>query len=209
MSMKKLDIALLIGLVAAIVIGNFTAFADNCEDLRGSVLRLHILANTNSEEDQQLKYAVRDKLIESSAELFPAGETRYAVELSANEQLDEIQAMAQQVVNEKGYDYQVHAELVNMYFETRVYEDDTMPAGYYDAVRITIGAAAGKNWWCVLYPPLCLPAASKSDGVKVNADGEAFFTDSQLKVLKSSSKYEAKFAIVELIEKLKRQFGSK
>lgn len=198
--MKKLDLALLIGLVAAIMLGNFSAFAQDCEDLRTSVMRLHILANSDSEADQQLKLMVRDRILTQSSDIFTSDGTLEMAEKAVAQNLDEIEAIALEVIMEQGYDYTVDAQITNMYFTTRVYDDITMPAGYYDALRIVIGEGKGKNWWCVLFPPLCLPAAM---------DHDEEFTEDQLKVLESGSRYKVKFKLVEVFEDVRNFLAQK
>lgn len=88
-----------------------------------------------------------------------------------------------------------------MYFNTREYEDVTMPAGYYDAIRIEIGAAKGKNWWCVMFPPMCVPAASEKEELK------EVLSDSEMEIVTEKKQYEAKFAIVEAFESIGDYFS--
>lgn len=199
-SAARLAAALAIGLTITIWAGSFGAFAQGCEELRHSVLRLHILANSDSESDQELKLKVRDRILELDGTLFEGAKDLASAESAAAEQLETIRAEAQEEVYRQGYDYPVHAELTNMYFTTRVYEQYTLPAGYYDAVRITIGSGEGHNWWCVLYPPLCLPAAESREDL---AD---VLTPEELAVIEGGEEYEYRFAVVELWEKLKNLF---
>lgn len=187
--MKRIDIALVIGLTLTIFITSFTSFARDCEEVREEVVRLHILANSDSEADQMLKLDVRDKILEHTAEFFSVGGSKEQVEKTAEKQLSEIERAAREEILRQGYDYAVKAELVNMYFETRTYENTTLPAGRYDAVRVSIGEARGKNWWCVLFPPLCIPAAS-----------EKLPVEEQLARLGQQPKYVPKLAALELVE---------
>ena len=149
------------------------AFAYNCSRVRSDVLRMHVIANSDCGADQQLKLMVRDAVLE---------------------------AAAREVIERAGYDYPVSVNVVNEYFATRCYGSLTMPAGRYTAVKVVIGEGAGRNWWCVMFPPLCLPAAQDRGG---NLD--AFFDDGELKVVESSGRYEPRFKIVEIIEKLKEK----
>lgn len=160
-TIKLWEIALLIGCLLTLLFGNLFQAEKTVSDLQQHVLRMHILANSDSDADQQLKYQVRDALLASSETLFGSSqpESREALETTAKAHLHEMETIAQRVVQEQGYSYPVKAELVTMPFTERTYEDLTMPAGTYEAIRITIGAAAGKNWWCVMYPPLCIPVA--------------------------------------------------
>ena len=156
-TIKLWEIALLIGCLLTLLFGNLFQAEKTVSDLQQHVLRMHILANSDSDADQQLKYQVRDALLASSETLFGSSqpESREALETTAKAHLHEMETIAQQVVQEQGYSYPVKAELVTMPFTERTYEDLTMPAGTYEAIRITIGAAAGQNWWCVMYPTLC------------------------------------------------------
>lgn len=209
MKIKKIDIALLIGFVIAIVAGNFSAFANNCDDIRSSVVRLHILANSDSREDQQLKLMVRDRLLLNAGDIFGEADSIEIAEANVDANLRKIEEISREVIEENGSDYEVHAELTNMYFTTRVYDNITMPAGYYDALRITIGEAKGQNWWCVLYPPLCLPAATAQNSPNKEvgtANTHDYFTNEQSDIIEQSSEYEIKFAVVEVAEKVKNFF---
>lgn len=209
MKIKKIDLALLIGFVIAIVVGNFTAFANNCDDIRSSVVRLHILANSDSEEDQQLKLMVRDRLLSNAEEIFGNADSIEIAEANVDANLRKIEEISREVIDENGSDYEVRAELTNMYFTTRVYDNITMPAGYYDALRITIGEAKGRNWWCVLYPPLCLPAATAENPPNEEVGGantHDYFTNEQSDIIEQSSEYEIKFAVVEVVESVKNFF---
>lgn len=200
--MKRFEISLLVGMVAAILIGGYSAFASQCDVVRDSVIRVHILANSDSQDDQQLKLAVRDSLLSRSDELFGKldGDKELA-ELELGNNLSAIEQAAQEEIIAQGYSYPVKASLVNMYFETREYESFTLPAGYYDAVRITIGEAKGKNWWCVMFPPMCLPAATKDAKAAQEVLGEEGYE------VISQPKYKPAFAIVEWFEGIKQFFS--
>lgn len=104
------------------------------------------------------------------------------------------------MIEREGYDYPASVNVVNEYFATRCYGDLTMPAGRYTAVKVVIGEGAGHNWWCVMFPPLCLPAAQDRGG---NID--AFLDGDELKVVESSGRYEPRFKIVEIIEELREK----
>lgn len=151
--------ALLAGLIVSAAISSFQVFAQSCEEISGDVLRLHILANSDSKEDQMLKLAVRDRILELDQELLAQADDLDDMKQLAGAELGRIEEIARQEVRRQGYSYDVQAELTHMYFTTREYGSIVLPAGWYDAVRITIGSGEGHNWWCVLYPPLCLPAA--------------------------------------------------
>ena len=124
-------------------------------DIADSVFRLHVIANSNSDEDQNLKYIVRDKVIEYMSSISQNASSKEEVIKIAKANLDKIQAIASQTIRENGYTYSVNVEVGNFSFPSKRYGDITLPPGYYDALRIKIGKAEGQNWWCVMFPPLC------------------------------------------------------
>lgn len=195
--MKK-DFFISLALVAIILtacILNIVSFAQACDSVRRDVLRLHVVADSNSETDQKLKLLVRDAVLEKGGELFEGTVTVDTVKAEILPRVDELKAAATKVLRENGCKNSVEITVTEEYFNTRCYEDFTMPAGVYTAVRVNIGSAQGQNWWCVMFPPLCLPAAS--------TDADAFFTDAEMKVVSSSPEYEPRFKIVEIIESIK------
>ena len=165
--MSRLIKAVAMALVLALTF-SLCGFAGECGRIRERVLRLHILANSDSEEDQQLKLQVRDAVVAASAGMFDGAEDESEALERAREQLPLLEKTARQIIADAGYDYDVEISLCNMYFTTRFYdgvnggESVTLPAGMYDAVRIVIGEGAGRNWWCVVFPPLCVSAAQES-----------------------------------------------
>ena len=154
--MKRIEIAALCGILLSIALSSLSVFADDCEALHGEVLRLHIIANSDSPEDQALKLKVRDRILAETGDLFSAEKNLDAAKRDAAASLDRLCRLAEDELSENGCDDPVFAEVCRMWFDTRFYGDYTLPAGTYDAVRLTIGKAEGKNWWCVLFPPLCL-----------------------------------------------------
>ena len=197
---RQWEVSLLIGLVVTVLLGGLTTFAADCREIRQDVLRLHILANSDSEEDQALKLKVRDRILQETGVAFGSPASLAEAKASAAENLDEIEAAAADEIRKNGFDYPVKAELTRMYFTTRQYEEFTLPAGMYDAVRVTIGEAAGHNWWCVLYPPLCLPAAQTS---RVIGDT---LREEESDLISRSPQYEIRFAVVEWFEALRQAF---
>ena len=195
--MKKLHLAVIVGLILSIVASSFGVFASDCANIRNDVFRLHILANSDSAQDQELKLKVRDKILSLEDELFKdAINLEDAKEIASN-QLEMIKEIAETEIRAQGYNYEVTVELENIYFTTREYETFTLPAGNYDALRIKIGSGTGKNWWCVLYPPLCIPAATSS------AEFDDLLTKNQVEIVENKEKYKFKFAVVEIYENLK------
>ncbi len=198
--MKKLEIAAVLGIIGAIFCGNIGGFRETVDALREDVLRLHILAESDSVDDQALKLVVRDELLKHAESLFSGCDTPEEYRTRALEQLETIRLLAQRTVEEWGSDAAVQVQLVQMDFDEKQYEEITMPAGVYDAVRILIGEAKGQNWWCVLYPPLCIPAGAgvEPDSSVVNAEFDAQTQE----VLEEPEHFEVKFKVVEWWDKL-------
>jgi len=181
------------------------------DKLRNSVLRLHILANSDSQYDQSLKLMVRDALLENSGEIFGEASDFGEAKENAAQNLSLIENIAEEVLSENGCDMPAEAMITQMYFDERTYGDITMPAGEYTALRIEIGQAQGHNWWCVMYPPLCLPAAcsyteeteAETESEAVEADGEEeFFEEPQLDIIYHPQEYEVRFAIWDKIKEI-------
>lgn len=171
-------------------------------DIADSVFRLHVIANSDSEEDQNLKYIVRDKVIEYLSSISQNASSKEEVIKIAKANLDKIQAIASQTIRENGYTYSVNVEVGNFSFPSKRYGDITLPPGYYDALRIKIGEAEGQNWWCVMFPPLCfvdvtsgvVPDESK-EIMKQNLSKEEFDL-----ISKNSNEVKVKFKIVEVLQ---------
>ena len=193
--MKGFESLLLIGLVFTLFSSgvNKTVAAGN--EIRSETLRLHIIANSDSEEDQQLKLKVRDAVLEATGELFAEVSGKTEAVAAAEYSSDDIKAIAKEIIASEGFDYEVQVEVTEMWFETRSYEGFTLPAGDYDAVRIIIGEGEGKNWWCVMYPALCIPGAEKP--LEKYGDNADFV---------SGNGFEIRFAVIEWIESLKKSF---
>jgi stage II sporulation protein R len=180
-------------LVLAVLVSSFTGFARDYSEVREGVVRLHILANSDSEADQELKLNVRDRVLKDSAAVFTGSYTKQEAETAARLYLPAIEAAARNEIAARGYAYPVKARLVNMYFESRSYDGTVFPAGRYDAVRLEIGEAKGQNWWCVMFPPMCLPAAEEKKPLPV---------EEQIVTLSEQPRYVPKLAVLELVNKL-------
>ena len=172
------------------------------EKIYESVVRLHVLANSDSEEDQSLKLKVRDAIVAyTSPKVIDSASREEAIEILQNE-LDEIEKIAEQVVKEQGYDYEVEVTLTLEDYPTRNYESMSFPSGQYVSLRVLIGEAKGQNWWCVLFPPLCLSAASEKAeneeafiAVGLNSDQYKIITETQ------DTTYYLRFKILEALNK--------
>lgn len=199
-NMKIMEAAAMAGMAGAIFLSSLGSSAETLGSIEDSVLRLHIIANSDSAEDQLLKYAVRDAVLEKGEVYFENAGSKEEAVCTAEGCLQYLEETARETVAAEGYDYTVNAELVSMAFDERVYEDVTLPAGVYDAVRITIGAAEGQNWWCVMYPPLCIPAASE------DADPELYFNEDEAEMLTQPQKFRYKLRCAEWLRELWDEF---
>lgn len=125
------------------------------KDIAGEIIRFHVRANSDTDEDQQLKLYVKEELVKYMGELLKDASDRSAAENILNENIENIENVAKGVIKEHKKEYNVKAYFEESYFPVKVYADMTFPQGVYEAFRVDIGAAEGKNWWCVLYPSLC------------------------------------------------------
>lgn len=187
---RLLELAALAAM-AITVLFSVLGFSKECDNVRGAVLRLHVIANSDTAADQTLKLAVRDAILQESGELFAACADREAAKRAAKAALPTLQQAAQRVVAQQGFPYAVKAELAQSEFPTRTYDDVTLPAGQYDAVKITLGSGSGHNWWCVMFPPLCLSAASDLPKLDDVLSGDA------LALVREDPKYEVRFWLIE------------
>ena len=185
-------------LLAMAIVGVF--FTSEERQIYDGFIRVHILANSDETQDQQLKLCVRDKITEKIKE-YGEFENVSDAEKFFNDNLEELRSVAVEAVKENGYDYMVEVKLGKEYYPTRVYEDFSLPAGEYTSLRVMIGKAEGQNWWCVLYPPLCLSSSRTQDTLV-----EAGFTPNQVSVITENDKpkYKVKFRIVEWLSEIKR-----
>ena len=156
-------------------------------------IRLHILANSDSREDQELKIAVRDGVLNEFGERLRLAGSFQAAEELCESIIPEIKEYAEAIIKAAGYGYEVNIELGEEWYETRDYDGFSLPCGYYTSLRILIGDGDGKNWWCVMYPPLCTELASESAPAD---DGLIDYTKEEM-ILISSGKYNIKFKILE------------
>ena len=189
----RFEIAWGVGLVLAAVITSTASFSDVCGQIRSTTLRLHIRAASDSAADQADKLAVRDAVVQAAGELFQDARSLRTAKQIAESDLEQLQQTAQDVLEQRGSPYTAKTYLTRMYFATTHYDGFTMPAGQYDALRVDIGPATGKNWWCVLFPPLCLPAAEPEIQ-------NTPYTEAQQAVMQNG--YEIRFAVVELFQRL-------
>ncbi len=132
------------------------SYAQNIStDIANSVFRLHVLANSDKEEDQNLKYKVRDNLLNYMNSICKDTKSKEEAISIVEKNKTTFEQIARETIKEEGYSYSVKINIGNFEFPTKTYGDISLPAGYYDALRVEIGEAKGQNWWCVMFPPLC------------------------------------------------------
>ena len=209
LSNKLKNFAVLSLLLFSFIVVNACSYvAAVSNNISESVFRLHVLANSNSEEDQSLKYIVRDVVIEY-VQNSTTGVTSKE-ELIEMLDLDTIRDVAQQTVYDNGYLYPVTIELGHFEFPTKNYGDISLPAGFYDALRVKIGNAEGQNWWCVMFPPLCfvdvsagiVPETSK-EVLEENLDEEGYSVISE-----NSGEVKFKFKLIEFLQNVSIELAS-
>ncbi len=181
---------LLMGLVVGVIV-QATVLASRCHNIRKSVLRLHILAHSDSPADQQLKIKVRDALLTKGGHLLQGADTKEQAESLARQHLLALTQIAEQTLRENGCQQTVTCRLAQTYFNTRTYETVTLPAGDYTALQVVIGEGNGKNWWCVMFPNLCIPAATKPQSP------DSYFTPEQTDLVENEPRYQVRFKTVE------------
>lgn len=155
----------ILSIVCVVVIGVVFAIVGltpTTESTNQDYLRVHIRANSNSSEDQTVKYIVKDAVVEALIPLLSEAETKEEAELVLKENLAYIEKIADEVLREKGFNYESKAYISNEYFPTRTYDDLTLDSGYYDALILSLGTGDGNNWWCVVYPAFCFTNTKNS-----------------------------------------------
>lgn len=173
------------------------------EGISEEIIRFHVLANSDKEEDQALKIKVKDAIVAGLKEPLQGTNNKEEAREVLQDNVPLIIHIAKNIIEEEGYDYNVSANIVDSYFPTKIYGDMTFPPGIYEALRVEIGDGKGKNWWCVMYPPLCfvegtysvVPEESKDQlkYVLTEEEYEALAKEGKLKV-------KAKFKLKEVLE---------
>ncbi len=172
-------------------------------DIANSVFRLHVIANSDSEIDQNLKYTVRDSLLEYMNELCANCTSKEEAITIASQNLENFKKIALNTIKSEGFNYSVNVQIGNFEFPTKHYGDISLPAGYYDALKVEIGKAQGQNWWCVMFPPLCF--TDVSSGVvpqESKEDLENSLTDEEFSIVSDNDNnfsFKLKFKILEIL----------
>ena len=192
---RLLGKALVCGFVLAALCSFFPCGAA-CGQLPRDVVRLHVVANSNGAEDQAVKLLVRDAVLEEAARWYQGAGSMEEASSQLCTHLQSIAGAARQVLEEQGVGYSATAQMTEMYFPTRDYGDFRLPAGRYRTLRVTLGEGAGKNWWCVVFPSLCLPAATQEEALLTLPEGER-------QVVEGGQEVQVKLKAVELWESLR------
>lgn len=193
---RNIEIGVLIGLICAIFL-SLSGFDNACNNIRQNVLRLHILANSDSEADQEIKLKIRDEILKTT-DIFEECTDLDSAVLTAEKEKKLIEETARKVLSKNGFDYDVSVEIGDSCFGTREYDDFTLPAGTYKSVIVRLGKAEGKNFWCVLFPAVCVPSATKhtlDESVSKNAT----------EIAENPETYVMRFKAVEWYEAIKKK----
>lgn len=194
--MKKLTLAMLISLMICLttsVISN----ANEVQTATDKLIRLHVIANSDSDIDQQIKLVVRDAILSQADALLSACQDKESAIEIISQNIDILTQAADSVLSD--FDYNAICSLEKCSFNTRTYDDFTLPAGEYDSLCVRLGNAEGKNWWCVCYPGLCLPSAAKIEDLEMLSEDE-------IVIFKSPEKVRYKLFCFELFQRIKKFF---
>ncbi len=169
------------------------------EDLSQNILRLHILANSDSAVDQKLKLAVRDRILYESRKLFTDSSSLEESKAILSDKKNVLIEAAEDEIQKRGFSYSVKINTGEYYFPMKTYEKYSLPSGKYEAVRVEIGKAAGQNWWCVMFPPLCFVDAA-SDTKKTDEYLKKALRNDEISLITTEEGFDVRFKIVDIIE---------
>ncbi len=200
MKFKIWELALLTALAVTLLCG--FVMEDDIEELSEKLIRIHVVANSDSESDQQLKLEVRDEVLNVLEDMLSDANDKEEAARIINDNISLIEEAAKEEILEQGYPYEVSAKLTVESFPTRDYDTFSLPAGKYTSLRIKIGEAAGQNWWCVVYPNLCTAAATENGFATFN------LTEEETMLIKEETAgYTVKFKLIEVFGRLEQLFG--
>ena len=195
--------------VVAIIFSLYTAFSityfsATCGTVRENVVRLHVIANSDSPEDQRVKLQVRDALLKRNCELLSDKVNTENAHLYFSASKDDLREASITTLRENNFPYDAKVSLEREYYETRQYGELTFPAGEYLSLKVVLGEGKGKNWWCVMFPPLCIPVAGD---IKTQKEKTAdYISPKGEEIINGGNEYVMKFKIVEIYEELKSKF---
>ncbi len=201
---KKWELALLLGLCAAMLWGAWSMQRQDA--LAQKMIRLHVIANSDSDADQALKLEVRDKVLDFTTTVLQRSADMEDAQVRLRAELTRIETIARREIAAQGYDYPVTAQLASAEFPLKEYDGFSLPAGEYMALRLVIGEGEGRNWWCVVYPPLCTAAAADMPQTAIQAG----LTDDDVSlIIGEDTGYVLRFRSVELWEQLRQWLGKR
>lgn len=206
LSILILSLIVIISIMTISISGEVKKISTLSEDYKDKLIRFHVIANSDSEEDQNLKLKVRDAIINYLQPKLLESESIEESELIIKKEYDELENISKNIILENGYDYDVKVGIDYSEFPTKQYSNVVLPAGEYKALRIIIGEGKGKNWWCVMFPPLCFVDEQKGiidketdDKLREVLTEEEYELISQ-KTSKQVNRVQIKFKIVEIIQ---------
>lgn len=201
---KKWELALLLGLCAAMLWGAWSMQRQDA--LAQKMIRLHVIANSDSDADQALKLEVRDKVLDFTTTVLQRSADMEDAQVRLRAELTRIETIARREIAAQGYDYPVTAQLASAEFPLKEYDGFSLPAGEYMALRLVIGEGEGRNWWCLVYPPLCTAAAADMPQTAIQAG----LTDDDVSlIIGEDTGYVLRFRSVELWEQLRQWLGKR
>ncbi|MBQ3548698.1 MAG: stage II sporulation protein R [Oscillospiraceae bacterium] len=199
--LHKWELALLLGLCAVLLWGAWSVRQQ--QDLSRKMIRLHVIAHSDSAEDQALKLQVRDRVLDYATAVLQRSADMTAAQQELQQELPRIESIARAAVAAEGYDYAVTASLGQAEFPLKEYDGFSLPAGEYTALRLVIGEGEGQNWWCVVFPPLCTAAACDFTETALDAG----MTEEDIALITESEGYVLKFRALELWQQLRQRMG--
>ena len=197
MKKKHLIFSLLAAIIISITIISYSTGVQT--DLSQNLLRLHILANSDSVKDQELKLAVRNRLLKESRNMFAESTSLDETKAILSENKTILIKAAEDEINKQGFSYSVNIETGVYDFPMKTYEKYSLPSGKYEAVRVEIGEARGHNWWCVMFPPLCFVDAA-SDSEKTDKYLKKALREDEISLITTEDGFDVRFKIVDMIE---------
>lgn len=190
--MKTFKVFVPIFLVSVIIFSSLSSSVSAAENISDKVLRLHILANSDTSADQDMKLKLKNYFLENTSSLFIGKTVEENIKI-ATDNREYIENICNDFLKENNYNKKAKVTVTNEFFSTRVYDDFTLPAGNYNTVKIEIGEGEGHNWWCIVFPSVCLSACSSTLS--------EYLTEDEMELVQSG--YTPKFKIIEIVEKIK------
>ena len=195
-TVKIIERSMLFALAFSLAL-SFAKFSASCDTMRKNIQRIHIIANSDLKADQDVKLKVRDAIVGMTNNIFEDCESIIDAEKITKAKLTEIRDVGKKTLAENGFSYNCSAKVARAYFDTREYDGFTLPAGEYDSLILTLGEGRGHNWWCVIYPSVCI-GGSKANLKKIGKASDAAL---------DPKKYKIRFKAVEWYEQIKKSLG--